>query len=307
MGHINTLLGLFFMMIIGYGVKKIGLIKEEHSKLLNIVIVDITLPAFVISHLMGRELNGEMFVTPAVLYGVSFVTVIISYIICQLLKFNSKLTFAVVLTASFANTGFLGYPIVEALFKGNPQAVPTAVIIDQLGMQLLLYISAPIIGGLLVKEKEGEKITLKSILLIFASPVMIASILGIIFHKYTLPDCIMQTCDHLSGATVPLVMLSIGLRIHPKETPKYVIPALIVLILKMIMQPILMHWGVGLLVQEKFIIDVATIQMGLSPAMVTSILIDKYNGDTNFACAAIFVCTMLTVISVPITAGILNI
>ena len=307
MGHVNTLLGLFLMLIIGYGAKKTNLIKEEHSKILNTVIINITLPAFVISHLMGRELNREMFITPCVVYSVCLVTVFLSILICRMLKFSPELTFALTLTASFANTGFLGYPITEALFRNTPGAVPTAVLVDQLGMQFLLYVSAPIIAGFLIVKKGEKRFSLSNVFDIFRSPVMIACILGIVFHKFTLPDFIQQTCGHLSGATVPLIMISIGLKIHPSETPKYVFPALIVIILKLLLQPVLMHWGMAMAVSEKYIIDVATIQMGLSPAMVTSILTDRHGGDTNFACAAIFICTMLTIITVPFTANILGI
>ena len=307
MEHINTVLGLFLMLIIGYLAKKIKILKAEHSKILNSVILNITLPAFVINAILNKQLTFGMFLTPVVVYAVIIATIIISYIICKILKYSPKLTFAVMLTASFANTGFLGYPIISALFNNNPQALPTAVIVDQLGMQLLLYISTPIIAALIVKEQNQEKFSYKTFLNIFKSPVLVVSIIVIIFNNIHLPDFLMQTFKHLSGVTVPLVMISIGLQIKPSETPKYVIPVIIVFILKMILQPIFMHYGMNLIIQEKFITDIATIQMGLSPAMVTSILIDKYKGDTNFACAAIFICTLLTVIFVPFTAEILGI
>ena len=307
MEHINTVLGLFLMLIVGYGAKKLNLLKEEHSKILNDIILNITLPAFVISNLLGKELNKDMFTTPFVLYAVSSITIVLAVIIGKSLKFKPTLVYSIAMTASFANTGFLGYPLTEALFKGNPQALPTAVIVDQFGMQLILYTTAPLLASFLIKDTDQEKFSWKTIANIFKSPVLIVSILGLIFHKYTLPDCLTQTCGHLSGATVPLVMISIGLKIKPSETPKYVIPALIVIALKMILQPIMMYFGTNAIIEEKFIVDIATIQVGLSPAMVTSILIDKYNGDTHFACAAIFICTLLTILFVPITATLLGI
>ncbi|MBQ0105627.1 MAG: AEC family transporter [Armatimonadetes bacterium] len=307
MGHINTVLGLFLMLMIGYGAKKLNILKEENAGIINSIIINITLPAYVIAHILGKELDVNMFATPVVLYVITGLTVILSLLICKILKLSDKLTYSIVLTASFANTGFLGYPIVEALFKGNDMAIPTAVIVDQIGMQLMLYISAPIIAAFIIKENKEEKITFRTLLGVFRSPVLSVSVLALIFHRIILPDCIMQTCNHLSGATVPLVMIAIGLKIKPSETPKYVLPVIIVLILKMIFQPILMHLGLSAFINDKYIIDIATIQMGLSPAMITSILIDRYKGDTHFACAAIFVCTLLTIISVPFTANILGI
>lgn len=306
MGNIDTVLGLFLMLLIGYGAKKINLLKEDNATILNKIIINITLPAFVLINLLGRPIIKSMFATPIVFYVVAIITIIITLIICKIFKFSPELTLAICATSAFANTGFMGYPIIGALFESNIQALPTAVIIDQFGMQLLLYIAVPVLASFLIKN-SNEKFSFKKFLNIFKSPVLIASILGIIFHKYTLPTFLDQTLSYLAAVTVPLIMISIGLKIHPSETPKYVLPAIIVIILKMLLQPILMRYGVSLAVKEQFIIDIATIQIGLSPAMVTSILVDNYKGDTHFTCAAIFVCTVLTLITVPFTAYLLEI
>ena len=307
MAHAGTVVGLFLMLMIGYGCKKFHLLKEENSQILNKVILNINLPCFLLAHLIGSNFTAHMFLTPLVYYAVTLVTLISAYVISKLLKFSDKMTFAVVLTASFANTGYLGYPIIEALFKGNPQAMPTAVIIDQLGMTIILNILAPILAKVLIKEGNENKSIFKNIFDVLKTPVMIATIFGLIFHNLHLPNFLLEPLNRFSEATIPMVMIAIGLKMKPAQAHRYVIPVLIVFILKMILQPVLMYYGLGAIIQEKYIIDIATIQIGLSPAMVSSIYVESYNGDASFSAAVIFVCTTLTMITVPLTATILGI
>ena len=307
MTHLGTVLGLFLMLMIGYGCKKVHLLKEEHSQILNKIILNITLPCFLLAHLLGSKFTPNMFVTPLVFYTIIFITLIVSYFICKLFKFNQKLTYAIVLTASFANTGYLGYPIVEALFKGNPQAMPTAVIIDLLGCGLLVYILPPILSKIIIKDEEHKESILKNILDVLKTPIMIVTIFGLIFHNLQLPNFILEPLNRFSGATVPLIMIAIGLKLNPVKGSKYIIPILIVFILKMILQPILMYYGLGAIIHEKYIIDIATIQIGLAPAMILSIYTENYKGDVDFASTVIFICTMLTILTVPLTAIILGI
>ncbi len=306
MAHAGTVFGLFLMLMVGYGCKKFHLLKEENSQILNKIILNITLPCFLLAHLLGKEYAANMFKTPFAYYVIAIITMIIAYLICRALKLSEKLTYAILLTAGFANTGYLGYPIIEAIYKGNPQALPTAVIVDQFGMSLLLNICAPILAFFLIKDKKHDKPLYMDLLNVLRTPVMIATIFGLVFHDLQLPSFIIEPLNRFSDSTIPLVMIAIGLKMKPVQAPKYVIPVLIVFILKMILQPILMHFGLPLIVHEKFIIDIATIQIGLSPAMVTSIYIETYNGDANFSSAVIFVCTMLTVFTVPLTAIILG-
>jgi predicted permease len=59
---------------------------------------------------------------------------------------------ALLMVSAYGNTGFLGYPITMALL---PHMLTAAVLIDQIGMSIILYPSAPIIGSFFgVSQKE---------------------------------------------------------------------------------------------------------------------------------------------------------
>jgi len=306
MPNISTVLAIFLMLIIGYIAKKTNILKEEDCLIINKLVLNLTLPAFIIVNVMGSTLNLNMFITPFISIVCSFILIVIAYYLCKLFKFSKSLTLGVVLTSTFANTGFLGYPIISSLFT-DKKAMPAAVILDQFGMQFVLILTIPFIVAFIMKNKDDSKFNIKDLIKLFSSPIFPITILALIFHKLVLPEFIMKTCGYMASATVPLAMLSIGLNISTSESKKYVYPLIIVIILKLFLAPVLMYYGTHLLITDLVVANVVTMQFGLPSAVLTGIMTTQYKGDAAFASSAIFVTTLFSIVLIPLLAAILGV
>ena len=305
MEQFNTILAIFFMLALGYIAKKAGYLKEEDIGVINKIILYLCLPAFVINGVMGSKLNMAMFITPGAGVICEGIVLCVAFLICKLFKFNKDLTYGVMLCSAFANTGFLGYPVVSSLFNSR-LAMPSAVIFDQFGMQFFLVIIAPILASwILGKNQEISKT--RNFFELFKKPVFPVLILSLIFHNIKMPEFFMMATGMLGKSIVPLAMMVIGLNLKTSSIFKYIKPLFVVICLKLLLLPLLMYFLLTLLDIDGTVLKVVVLQASLATAVLSGILVAENKGDGTFASSAIFVTTLLDVAMIPLVASILKI
>ena len=293
------------MLIIGYIAKKVKILKESDTALLNKIILMICLPAFVINAIMGSQLKISMFVTPGAGIICETLILLIAFLMCKIFRFSKELTLGVMFCSAFGNTGFLGYPVVASLFKDN-LAMPAAVIFDQFGMQFFFLIAAPIIASWVIGGSE-KNYSIKNFYEIFKKPVLITLFITLAFHTIKLPSFFMEATKNIGNAIIPLAMMSIGLNLKASSTLKYAGPLLIVIALKLMLLPLFMYFVVHALGVSGTVANVVIMQTSLATAVLAGILTTEYKGDGTFASAAIFTTTLVDIVMIPIVSSLLGI
>ncbi|MBP5273904.1 MAG: AEC family transporter [Abditibacteriota bacterium] len=209
------------------------------------------------------------------------------------------------MTACFANTGFLGYPVISSFFD-DPRAIPTAVIIDQFGMSVLMLCTAPVLMRLLYKEGQGFR--LSDLGVFFKRPAIPVFLVCLLLHGLRLPAFLDSTLETVGKAVVPLSMLAIGLNLKiGRELLLEVRPLAVVAVFKFVFSPLLVYAGVRLLGLSELIGNVAVLQLGLSSAVIAGIMASDNGGDKAFASQSVCVTTLLNVIYIPICAYLLGV
>src|SRR5690606_14312358 len=117
-------------------------------------------------------------------------------------------TAAVFLCTSLGNTAFLGFPLIGALL--GEQAVPLAVVYDQLGSFLLLTTVAPVVIGRASGGGAPGPLALAKKVVLF--PPFLALIVALL--PLPQPVWLSSVLTTISQALVPTAIFAVGLRMR---------------------------------------------------------------------------------------------
>ncbi|TDQ17174.1 hypothetical protein DFQ04_1826 [Algoriphagus boseongensis] len=143
-------------------------------------------------------------------------TFLISWLIFGLLgkKFNwgRNVTGCLIIVAGLANTSFLGFPVIEALY--GKEGLPIALLIDQGGSFLLVSSLSILVGSIYGNHSESlRKVPLKILKFPpfgFLAGTLIMSLLGI-----KTPEILLPLLQLIGKTMPPMALLVIGLRFSP--------------------------------------------------------------------------------------------
>lgn len=294
---IHQMIILFIGILLGFVAIKLKIIDEKGSKTITALVMNIILPLFIISSGITSQHNTSGF-TMFLYFGLSLLCYAIAYILGFLLSktpiipSGDKRLCAFMTT--FANNGFMGLPIIGALFGSD--AVLYATIFN-LPFNFLVFS----IGIVLVSDDADiHRINPK----MFLNPCLIASIIAIVFYvcNVSLPPLLTDCLDLFGSATVPLAMIITGASLA-KESPRdiFLSPALYAIsLIKLIAVPAFSYLILNALLSDPILIQVGTVLMAMPVAANATMLCVQYGGDDRFASRGIFLSTLLSLITVPI-------
>jgi len=303
-GMTGPVLSVFLLLFVGYGSKKIKLLRAEDADLLNTIVVYITLPCFIFHAIYSYEqpLSLSMAKVPIIGFAMIFVTLILAYAIGKAIKLSPGMLAGFMLAAGFGNTGFLGYPVVQAAFT-NKGALVSAVLYDEFAMAMPLYV----IGLLIVAYFQGQKADHNQIIRAFKFPQLWAIPIALIARQFQFPVTIVNAIHYLGNGTVPLVMISLGLSLSSKSLKGYLVPVVAVCALKLAVLPIITHYAAGFAGMTGISYQSTVLEAGMPTAMMAGVLVSKFGRSGEFMAGVIFVTTLLSILTIPITLIILGV
>lgn len=302
-GIAGTVLSVFVLLLIGYGMKKIRLLQPSNCDVLNTVVIYITLPAFIFNAIYEYREPITLDVARIPLIGFAMIALVglIAYILGRIFRFEYGIIAGLILASSFGNTGFLGFPVVEAAFKSK-EALFTAVLYDELAMALPLYT----IGMVVAAGFMGEKFQLSRVGWVLKLPQMWAIPLAFLLRPFALPEPILAVLKYLANGTIPLVMISLGLSISAKSLKGYTLPVVIACILKLALLPFLTYYAAKMIGIKGIMLQTLTVEAGMPTAMMAGVLVAKFGKSGKYVAGTIFITTMMSLITIPIMLAILK-
>jgi auxin efflux carrier (AEC) len=224
---------------------------------------------------------------------------LIAYVFATIKKYPKKTRWSIILTAAMFNSGFLGYPVVLGVFGG--EGLVRAVFYD-LG-SMILFLS---FGVLLLLIYGGKYTTILKRALIFPPLWSVALALILNFLNFDIGFIVSNTLDYLSGAAIPLIMISLGLSLEFKGIKENIQAVFSVSVIKLLIAPIIasvivLVLGIGSLERQVTIIEAA-----MPSAMLSLVLAITYDLDIKTTAACIFASTILSLITIPLILLILS-
>lgn len=294
-GTLTTVASIFILLLVGYGAKKAGVLHPKDESVINSILINIALPAFIFVNTIGKPLNTAMIKTPAVGLVVEAIIIALAYLISRLLRLDRPTAGALMIVAAFGNTGYMGYPVAKAAFPNDGHGILTAVLFDNFAMRAALIT----VGVAIATASAGAKFEWSSLTQFVRTPLFPAMLLGLALRTVSLPALMMDTLGYLAAATVPLSMLSIGLSISATSLKEYPVPLLAVVGLKMALFPLLMAVLLHAVGVTGTVAKAAILEGAMPSAVFSGVVVSKFGANGRFGAAAVFVTTLLSAVAVP--------
>ena len=296
MENIEIMVILFTIVVLGYALCKLGYMGDKFDQKLSSIVIDVTCPALILSSVMGAELPDRSLILP--LLGISFLTYILLLVYgFWVPRFVSKsrdeqgmIGFALM----FANVGFIGYPIVSAIF--GPKAVFYAALLN-IPNTFFIFTA----GVMLVKGEHNMKSLSTKVLF---SPAMIAAFVAALMVAFGVrtPDIIARPVTMVGNITIPAALMVIGssmARLPLKEiigSPKVYVASL----LRLVVVPLSVYFLFRFCGVSDVINNINTVIIAMPVASYGTMFCLKYGRNPSLMTEMTFVTTLGSILTIPL-------
>lgn len=290
---------LFMIMLVGVIARKKNIISKEGQGSLSNLLIDIILPCNIIasfsSHVESSKMAQNLMLSLIISIVIQAVAVFFGGKLFSKFPKNERDVMHYGLICS--NSSFIGMPVADNIY-GSIGVVYVSMF--QLPIRFTMWTS-----GLALFTSVDRKSAIKTILL---HPCIISMGIGIIIMVFNppLPEFATTTITYLSKCTIPLSMLIIGCILSDCSIREiFDKSALYFSLIRLVVFPLIVFVVLKLLHIDEVLLGISVIMSGMPAGSTTAILADKYDGDGHYASKAVFISTLLSMITVPILCGIL--
>lgn len=243
-------LPVFFVIALGFGIKRIGLVDDGFIRQLNRLVFYVALPALLFYKIANADFRASF--NAALLLGVAgtiMATFAGSYLYGVARGYPPPKLGAFCQGASRGNLAFMGLAVAYNAY--GEEGFATVGVIAGFIIPFINMLS--VLALLLPQRKGGQSMTAAFWMYQFAfNPLIIASFSGIIWSYFALPlpAVLAKSLDIVTGMSLPLALIAIGATFSPKKLQGDIVVATIAAAIKVVMQPlaaglVLVALGVG--------------------------------------------------------------
>lgn len=292
---------LFLIIGVGYYASKKGIIDEKMNKGLSDFIVRITLPLLILSSFKGNY-SPDMMSTIIKILIFTVLIFIFSIIISNLLniKISRGKKSVAVFTGIFSNCGFIGFSILNIVY--GQKGILYASIFN------LVYNLFVWTFGIRIFVKKTDENILKKVLV---NPNIISVFIGLILIVFSIsiPSILESFCTAVGGMTTPLSMIVIGSILTQVEIKKIFkdLSLYYISLLRLLIIPLLIYLILTLLKVDSLVKSIIVISEAMPAATLCPILAQSYGGNVKYASQAVFITTLVSIITIPLVITLLKI
>ena len=200
---------LFACLTFGILLRASGRMPENGQAALNTFIINISLPALILSQMHAVRLDQEVVYAAAMPWLLFIASALLFWLIGYTLNLPRATVGALAVVGGLGNTSFIGLPMIESYY--GAQHMPIGIIADQLGSYLVLST----IGIMSVSFYGGATMTGRDIIgRIIKFPPLIALAVAIACMSVNYPGWFAGTSARLGNTLAPLALVSVGLQLR---------------------------------------------------------------------------------------------
>lgn len=200
------------------------------------------------------------------------------------------------LSTMVGNTGYLGYPVTLALV--GPQFFGWAVLYDTLGSTLAAYgLGVVLAAHFGLKGKTHGQELLKALI---QNPALWSFWLGLAGRTIPLSNSIEQILNGCAWGVVALSLLLLGMRLSQLTSWRSLRQASASLVLKMIVVPLVVGYGLRLVGVSGVPLLVLVLQSAMPPAFATLVIAEAYDLDRDLSVTILAIGSGLILLTLPL-------
>ena len=298
---LNLMGKVALLVALGYILAKRGFLTERFQKDLTSFMMQVALPANVLttaSNPFSPDLSQNLLLTvgiAVVYYAAAFA---FTFFVRRFLPLDEKGRAMFTLMAVFANTAFLGFPLITELL--GQEGLLYAVIFNMVWLVFFFTIGISMVSG-------QRQIRLKSIL---SMPVSLASLAAVVLYvsPFRFPVFVQDTLSTLGAMVVPISILLIGCSLVPirpvevlKDPWSYFVSALRLAVFPLAVLVLLKYSGLAALAPNgETILLVSFLASATPAASAVTQMSQVYGPDGTYAGAINVSTTLLCIITMPL-------
>jgi predicted permease len=280
----------FLIIALGYGCSRY--IQNGNAALIKIT-MGILVPAFAWEHLYRMKLEGSV-ISDVLLSSIIIMLVpgLIAWVVFRIMDISRR---GIYLPIMFMNSVNLPFPILAAAYGEG--AIPFA---------LMFYLTA-FLGiftlGLVIVSGGKEKGYLK----IFREPVVYVVLFALLFNagEVEVPEFINQSAHLLAQATIPMVLLALGIQLAQVKVTELKL-SFIAVAIRFVGGALTGVFCVWLFQLEGLAYKVVILESVMPCAVITSLVAEKYRAQPEIVASTILISTLLSIIVIPCTLILLG-
>lgn len=290
------ILMVFSLALFGVIARKTGILREEAKPSIIDIMLYIALPPLIFVS-MATELTWDMLVSGISLPFLSLAVILIMFLFASILgrlklvTEKRKRTMAVL--CAMPNTGFMGFPVVFAVLGETGLAY--AVLYD-VGVTIA-FCSVAIMA---LQGRSVQKGSWRGLI----NPALIATVLAIASNwlRVEIPEVVLTPLQIMGNATIPLAMLIMGYLLSGLKVNWRMLDRDLALVCfcKLLLSPLVAYLLMLPLNLNPVVRMVVLMQAAMPSMSSTPVLVEKHGGDGEFAVMAVFLTTILSVITIPL-------
>ena len=299
---LSTIATLFLLLVAGYSSRKFGIINDVASKNLSNLIVRLGQPMLIIGSLLSVEYSPENLRQGLTITACGFLTHFIlatlAFFFCKPIQ-NLDERKITEFSCVFGNCGFVGFPILKALF-GNVGLFWGAFFIVSFHLSLWTW------GiSIYARKRPDIKLTPKKVILNYGT---VPCIIGVLLYVsqaipgVAIPVFMREFLTYLSNLCTPITMLITGALLATR-TPKQIFGnknIYYLCVLKMLLFPMVVLLITHLLGFSNDIVMLLTVMAAMPSAAMVSMLSELHDVNPGYASQSVGTTTLLCTLTLPI-------
>ena len=287
------------MILLGLFLKQKEILEDNARETLSKIVLYIALPSMIFVNLRTAEISQDMLFLPILGIATSFILLIIAYLYCRARNYSKKRAWTIMIASSIMNTGFIGFPVSLGVF-GN-EGFLNALFFDLATSTMIV-----IYGVVLAKEFGGDRREVIKNTVTFIP--LWAMIFALIFNVFNIPltYVVENILNYFAQATIPMIMLAIGLSLDYGNIKNYLSDSVAVSIFKLVLAPAIIFVLVSLLNIKGMAFNIAILEAGMSTAGNSLVLAVQYDLDKDMMSSLIFTTVVLSVVTLTVIISLLT-
>jgi hypothetical protein len=303
---INTVSPIFLIVVVGWTLRKIGVIQENFIKQSIKFVFNVTLPILIFLKLAVADFSTIFDSGIIVLvYGCMFIVFILGWLLAKIFikKGNGRGVF--IQGGFWPNNVIIGLALIMNVFGEDAVSKMVMILVFLIPLDYMLSVVALTISDRQDKRGKAMSEMIKTIAL---NPVIITAVAAIVFSlvRVPIPNVMIDTGNYIAAITLPLALIVVGGTMKIKHLQNTSFITLGALIMKLLVSP-LIATTIGYLIGYTGIdLGIIYIIFACPTAIMSFVIADSMTPHRELAGNIVLTTTIASAITIPLGLMILT-
>lgn len=280
---------------IGLLLRYVDLKKINLAKILNTLIVYISLPSLILLKIPTIKISNDTTIVLILPWVLTLFCALFILFLSKRYNLKREETGSLLLVGVLGNTSFLGVPLIELFF--GKEYVPYALLYDQLGSFIILSTYGSVIVS--IYSSNGD-LSVKSILKkILTFPPFVTLVLALLLRGVDYNETIHFWLKVFSSTLVPFALISVGYQLRFKVPQDERVALSLAIFTKIVFAPLVAFVLCYLFTDMNTIAKVGILEAGMGPMITAAIVANLANLAPRITNAIVGYGIILSFITLP--------